>query len=171
LLVCHPAFIMMWLCSRSGTHHIYSRGCTVNYYLGQEHPDFELRTNRPPNLPTLEGMPFEPIVNLPSGKLNIIDSYATWSVTPKLTVGGEGELRDRAFVDDIRLWHTDEGGAYVRSQWTPKVAVAARREYLSDHGGLFSNKTQAPQETTASVEYKFSQGFMMSEEWRRDWSN
>jgi hypothetical protein len=144
---------------------------TVNYYLGQEHPDFELVTNGPPNLPTLQGMPFEPIVNPPSGKLNIIDSYATWSVTPKLTVAGEGDYVIERLLTTSAPSHTDGGAAYVRYQWTPKVAVAARSEYLSDHGGLFSNKTQALKETTATFEYKFSQGFMMREEWRRDWSN
>jgi cell division protein FtsB len=144
---------------------------TVNYYLGQEHPDFELVTNGPPNLPTLQGMPFEPIVNPPSGKLNIIDSYASWSVTPKLTVAGEGDYVIERLLTTSAPSHTDGGAAYVRYQWTPKVAVAARSEYLSDHGGLFSNKTQALKETTATFEYKFSQGFMMREEWRRDWSN
>jgi Putative beta-barrel porin-2, OmpL-like. bbp2 len=67
--------------------------------------------------------------------------------------------------------HTDGGAVYVHYQLTPKVALAARSEYLSDHGGLYSGKTQALKETTATFEYRFSQGFLMREEFRRDWSN
>jgi len=51
------------------------------------------------------------------------------------------------------------------------VAFGARSEYLSDDGGLFSGKTQALKEGTATFEYKFSDNFLMWEEWRRDWSN
>jgi hypothetical protein len=46
-----------------------------------------------------------------------------------------------------------------------------RGEYLADYGGLFSGKTQALKEATATFEYKFSDAFLMREEWRQDWSN
>ena len=51
------------------------------------------------------------------------------------------------------------------------LLLAGRSEYLADIGGLFSNKTQALKEATATFEYKFSEGFLMREEWRTDWSN
>jgi Putative beta-barrel porin-2, OmpL-like. bbp2 len=144
---------------------------TINSYLGQEHPDFAFVTSGPPNLPEQQGMPFEPIPNPPNGKLHIIDSYATWNATPKLTLAGEGDYVIERLLTTSPPSHTDGGALYVHYQLTPKVALAARSEYLSDHGGLYSGKTQALKETTATFEYKFSEGFLMREEFRRDWSN
>lgn len=144
---------------------------TTNYYLGQEHPDFQFVTNGPPNLPTMQGTPFEPILNPPSGKLHIIDSYATWNVTSKLTLAAEGDYVIERLLTTSAPSHTDGGAAYFRYQLRPKVALAARSEYLSDRGGLYTGKTQALKETTATFEYKLSEGFLMREEWRRDWSN
>jgi hypothetical protein len=144
---------------------------TVNYYLGQEHPDYQFVTNGPPNLPTIQGQPFEPIVNPPSGKLHIFDSYATWNVTDKLTLAGEADYVIERLRTNSPPSHDDGGAAYFRYQLTPKIALAVRGEYLSDYGGLYSGKTQALKETTATFEYKFGPGFLMREEWRRDWSN
>ncbi len=71
---------------------------TVNYYLGQEHPDVVffngLANNNPPvgvNLPTLQGVPFLPIPNPPTGRLNIFDSYVSWQVSPRLQLALEGD--------------------------------------------------------------------------------
>jgi hypothetical protein len=63
------------------------------------------------------------------------------------------------------------GAAYARYQLTPKFALAGRGEYLSDRGGLFSGATQALKESTATTEYKLSDGFLARVEWRRDFSN
>ena len=144
---------------------------TANYYLGQEHPDFQFVTNGPPNLPTIQGQPFEPIVNPPSGKLHIFDSYATWTATNKLTLAAEADYVIERLRTNSTPSHDDGGALYFRYQLTPKIALATRGEYLSDYGGLYTGKTQALKETTATVEYKFGQGFLMREEWRRDWSN
>jgi hypothetical protein len=143
----------------------------INYYRGQEHPDFVFVTNGPPNLPTLQGMPFEPIVNPPTGKLNILDTYATWNITKNWTAAGEADYEIERLYTNSAPQHADGGALYLRYQLTPKIALAARSEYLADAGGLFSGKAQALKETTATFEYKFSQGFLMREEWRRDWSN
>ena len=59
------------------------------------------------------------------------------------------------------------GAAYFRHQFTPKLAVAGRGEYLSDRGGLFSGATQRLKEITMTGEYKFAEGFMMRGEYRR----
>ena len=144
---------------------------TVNYYLGQEHPDFQFVSNGPPNLPTLQGMPFKPIPNPPNGKLHIFDSYATWSVTPQLTVAGEADYVIERLYSYSAPSHAEGAAAYFRYQLTPKVAFAARGEYMTDYGGLFSGKTQRLNEATATFEYKFFEGFLMREEWRRDWSD
>jgi len=42
---------------------------------------------------------------------------------------------------------------------------------MSDRGGLFSGTTQALKEVTLTGQYQFYLGFMMFEEWRRDFSN
>jgi hypothetical protein len=144
---------------------------TVNYYLGQEHPDFRFVQNGPSNLPTFQGTPFEPISNPANGKLHIFDTYASWNATPKLTLAAEGDYVIERLYTTSAPDHTDGGAAYFRYQLTPKIALAARGEYLSDRGGLFSGKTQAPKEVTGTFEYKLSDGFLMREEWRTDWSN
>jgi hypothetical protein len=150
---------------------VQSLSWTVNCYLGQEHPDFQFVENGPSSLPTLQGMPFEPIPNPPTGKLHIFDSYATWNVIQRLTLAWEGDYVIERLYTTSPPSHTDGGAGYARYQLTPKVAIAARSEYLSDRGGLFSGKTQALKEGTFTFEYEFSGNFIMREEWRRDWSN
>jgi hypothetical protein len=149
---------------------------TVNYYLGQEHPD---RSVVPPTspIPVQPGLSFQAIRPAPDGRTHIFDSYVTWQATPKLTLAVEGDY----FVQ--RLWrnaapgqssapsHADGGAAYVRYQATPKLALAGRAEYLSDRGGLFSGLNQALKETTLTLDYKLGDGFLTRYEWRRDFSN
>ncbi|MGA2072745.1 MAG: outer membrane beta-barrel protein [Terriglobia bacterium] len=144
---------------------------TSQYYRGQEHPDFQYVTSGPPNLPTVQGMPFEPIPNPATGRLNILDNYATWNATSKLTLALEGDYVIERLYTTSAPQHTDGGAAYAQYQFTPKFDIAARSEYLSDRGGLFTGVTQAVKEGTLTFEYKFSDNFLMFEEWRRDWSN
>ncbi len=149
---------------------------TVNYYLGQDHPD---RIVVPPNgpIPVQPGLSFAAISPAPNGRTHIFDSYVTWQVTPKLSVALEGDY----FIQ--RLWknqapgqsaapsHVDGGAAYIRYQFTPKLALASRAEYLSDRGGLFSGLNQALKENTVTFDYTMADGFLMRYEWRRDFSN
>ena len=144
---------------------------TVNYYLGQEHPDFQFVPNGSSNLPTLQGTPFAPIVDPLNGKTHILDTYATWKVTPKLTLAGEADYVIERLRTSSAPSETRGGAAYIRYQFTPKIALASRGEWLFDHGGLYSGKTQTLNETTITFEYRFSNGFLMREEWRRDWSS
>jgi hypothetical protein len=144
---------------------------TINYYLGQEHPDFVYVTGGPANLPTQQGSPFEPIVNPPKGKLHIIDSYASWNATSKLTLVGEGDYvieRDQVYSAPS---HTDGGALYAKYQLTPVYDIAGRAEYLSDRGGLYSGKTQALKEFTFDFDQTVREGFQVREEVRRDFSN
>lgn len=149
---------------------------TVNYYLGQEHPD---RVVVPPSgpIPVQPGLSFQAIRPAPDGRLHIFDSYITWQASSAWTVALEGDYVIQ------RLWrnegpgrssapsHVTGGAAYMRYQFTPKLALAARAEYLSDRGGLFSGLTQALKETTATFDYLLAKGFLMRYEWRRDFSN
>jgi hypothetical protein len=149
---------------------------TMNYYLGQEHPD---RAVVPPTspIPVQPGLSFAAIRPAPNGRTHIFDSYVTWQATPKLSVVLEGDY----FIQ--RLWkneapgqssapsHVAGGAAYVRYQFSPKIALATRAEYLSDRGGLFSGLTQALKENTVTFDYSLAGGFLMRYEWRRDFSN
>ena len=148
---------------------------TVNYYLGQEHPDTVYYPGGAPaglgNLPTLQGVPFNPIPSAPTGKLHIFDSYVTWQASPMLAFAMEGDWVIERDFNHSAPAHTDGGALYGRYQLTPKVALAGRAEYLSDRGGLFSGATQALKETTFTVEYKFAEAFLVRWEWRRDFSN
>ena len=149
---------------------------TLNYYLGQEHPDRAPAMTCGP-VPVQPGLCFTAIRPAPNGLTHIFDSYATWQATPKLTFAIEGDY----FIQ--RLWrsaapgessapsHVDGGAAYIQYQLTPKMALATRAEYMSDRGGLFSGITQALKENTVTFDYKLADGFLMRYEWRRDFSN
>ena len=148
---------------------------TVNYYLGQEHPDAAPATNC--SIPVQPGLCFTPITPAPNGKLNIIDSYATWNATPRLTFAGEGdyviqrEWANAAPGESSAPSHVDGGAAYAQFQFSPRHALAARTEYLSDRGGLFSNVTQALKEGTVTYRYNIADNFAAFLEYRRDWTN
>ena len=149
---------------------------TMNYYLGQEHPD-RLPVNSTGAIPVQPGLNFVAIRPAPDGRTHIFDTYVTWEASSKLTFALEGDY----FIQ--RLWqnagpgrssapaHVDGGAAYVKYQVTPRVAVATRAEYMSDRGGLFSGLTQALKENTFTLDYKLADSFLMRYEFRRDYSN
>jgi hypothetical protein len=149
---------------------------TVNYYLGQEHPDRAPTTSCGP-VPVQPGLCFAAIRPAPNGRTHIFDSYVTWNATSKMKLALEGDY----FVQ--RLWqnsapgqssapsHTDGGAAYIQYQVTPKIALATRAEYMSDREALFSGISQALKENTVTLDYKVSDGLLMRYEWRRDFSN
>ncbi|HEY6252738.1 MAG TPA: outer membrane beta-barrel protein [Candidatus Angelobacter sp.] len=146
---------------------------TMNYYIGQEHPDVTFFPNggAPPNSPTEQGLPFQPIPNAADGKLHILDTYLTWQTTPRLTLAAEGDYVIQRLFENSPPAHTTGGAIYARYQATPKVGIAARSEYLSDRGGLFTGVTQAIKEITFTYDYKVADRFLVRTEWRRDFSN
>ena len=148
---------------------------TVNYYLGQEHPDLNIYPNAAPgslpNLPTLQGIPFSPIVNPPTGRLHILDSYATIQASPKLLFAAEGDYVIQRLYSNSSPGYTYGGAGYLRYQLTPRLAFGARTEYMADHSGLFSGVPQILREGTITTEYKFGEGFLTRLEYRRDFSN
>lgn len=144
----------------------------VNYYVGQEQRDLLPELNPGlPSLPIQPGLSTNVIRPVPNGRLHIFDSYATWNVTNRLIVAVEGDYVVNRVQDVSAPSHIAGGVAYARYQLTPKFAVAARGEYLSDRGGLFSGLTQALKETTLTSEFKLSDEFLLRSEWRRDFSN
>jgi hypothetical protein len=148
----------------------------MNYYLGQEHPD---RVVAPPTdpIPVQPGLSFVAIRPAPDGLLHIFDSYVTWQSTAKLSFALEGDYviqrlwRNGAPGQSSAPSHVDGTAGYARYEFSKHFAAAARAEYLSDRGGLFSGLNQAIKETTATFDYKLSEGFLMRYEWRRDFSN
>jgi hypothetical protein len=153
---------------------------TMNYYVGQEHPDRQVvaQVVAPTSpIPVQPGLSFQAIRPAPNGKTHIFDSYLTWQPTSKLAFALEGDY----FIQ--RLWkneapgqssapsHVDGGVAYLRYQFTPKFAVGARAEYMADHAGLFSGLAQALKENTITFDYSVADGFLVRSEWRRDYSN
>jgi hypothetical protein len=149
---------------------------TMNYYLGQEHPD-RISVPATSPIPVQPGLSFAPINPAPNGRLDIFDSYVSWQTTPKLTLAIEGDYvierlwRNSAPGESSAPSHDDGGAAYLKYQLSPKFALAGRAEYMSDRGGLFSGLTQALKETTATFDYNVADGFLMRYEWRRDFSN
>ena len=148
---------------------------TSNYYLGQEHPDNAPATNC--TVPVQPGLCVTPISPAPNGKLHIFDNYATLQVTPKLALTGEGdyvierEWATAAPGESSAPSHVSGGVAYAQYQLNSRSSLAARGEYLSDRGGLFSNATQALKEGTGTYKYTVANGLDAFVELRRDWSN
>ena len=149
---------------------------TVNYYFGQDHPDRVAASNCGP-IPVQPGLCFVAIRPAPDGRTHIFDSYATWQTSPKLT------LQIEADYEIERLWRNAApgesstpsvvtgGAAYAHYQFNSKFALAARAEYLSDGGGLFSGINQDLKEATVTFDYNLGGGFLTRYEWRRDFSN
>jgi hypothetical protein len=145
---------------------------TLNYYNGQEHPDviYE-QTPSAPNLPSQQGTYILPIINAPSGKLDIFDSYVTWQATQKLQFAAEADYVQERLYSYSSPARVEAGALYVGYQFYPTLAFAARAEYLADIGGLFSGTTQYLKEGTLTLDYRPSDHFLMRGEYRRDQSN
>jgi hypothetical protein len=144
----------------------------INYYEGHEGRSVEQVVNPGlSTLPTQPGLSTNVIRHAPRGRLNIIDSYATWNATDKLTLALEGDYVIMRASKTAPPSRVTGGAAYARYQLNPQFALAARAEYLSDRGGIFSTLTQALKETTFTADYKVAEGFLLRGEWRRDFSN
>ena len=144
----------------------------ARYYLGQEHPDVvPVETPGPPSLPTQPGLSVTPIVPYYTGKLHIVDTYATWQATPLTSFTIEGDYvvnRNQAPTPDARVYG---GAAYARRQLTMHTAIAARAEYLRDEGGFFTGITQSIKEATVTYDFHPGpEGFLIRAEWRGDYS-
>jgi Putative beta-barrel porin-2, OmpL-like. bbp2 len=144
----------------------------VIYHIGREQRDLVPDLNPVlSTLPTQPGLSTTPVVPAPDGRFHLLDSYASWSATPKLTLVGEGDYVINRRFEQSAPAHVIGGAAYAHYQLTPKVALTGRAEYMSDRGGLFSGVTQALKETTLTYEYKIADGLISRLEWRRDFSN
>lgn len=144
---------------------------TLNYFTGNENPDVvPLYNPGPPLLATQPGLSGISIQPAPQGRLHILDTYASWNATGKLTLAGETDYVIRRFAEHGAPSRVTGGAAYAHYQFG-KFGLAGRAEYLSDHGGLFSGVTQVLKETTVTADYLVGSGFLVRGEWRRDFSN
>jgi hypothetical protein len=145
---------------------------SVNYYLGQEHPDVVfLPGSTIAGLPEQQGVPFAPVAHPGNGKLHILDSYASWQASPKLTLAAEADYVVSRVNSNSAPMRVEGGAGYARYQLTPRFAIAGRGEYLSDHGGFYTGVSQSLREATITFEQKLAPNLTMREEWRRDFSN
>jgi hypothetical protein len=144
----------------------------TNYYVGKEQRDRNPVLNPGFSaLPTQPGLSTDVIRPVPDGRFHVLDAYATFNITDKLTLALEGDYVINRVQSDSAPSRVTGGVAYARYQFTPRFALAGRAEYLSDRGGLFSGVTQALKETTVTAEYKLYEGMLMRTEWRRDFTN
>lgn len=144
----------------------------VNYYFGQEARDNPTTLN--PGLPTTPTQPGLPTANLspaPNGRNHIIDTYATWQATPKLTLIGEADYVLSRNVPEQQPARVVIGSVTAKYALGRSWSLGARTEYFDDRGGQFSGKTQALKEGTLVLDHTFAPGFLAKAEYRRDWSN
>jgi hypothetical protein len=147
---------------------------TLNYYQGQEHPDVIYLQSQPPGSPSLpnsQGTYILPIANPPDGKLQIADTYITWQASKALMLAAEADYVQERLYSYSSPQRVDGWAVYGGYQISPKIAFAARAEYLADIGGLFSGTTQYLKEGTLTLDYRPADGFLMRGEYRRDQSN
>lgn len=144
----------------------------VNYFTGIQSRDTQPALNPGlPSLPTQPGLSTAVIRPRLKGRLHILDTYASWKPNDKVTLAGEADYAINREQRTSQPSRVSGGAAYARYQFVPKFALAARAEYLSDRGGLFSGVTQALKETTLTADYNVANGFLIRGEWRRDFSN
>ena len=124
---------------------------TTSYYFGQEQPD----GGEP------EG---------PDGFFRVFDTYVAYTPTSALSLGLDVNYVTNEVNKADDALSLQGLGAYGRYQLTTPAALAVRYERLDDEG-LFGGIDQLLQEITATLEYKFADGFLVRGEYRRDWSN
>jgi len=122
-----------------------------SYYFGQEQPD--------------GGEP-----DGPDGFFRVLDTNITVTPTSALSLAVDANYTTNEINSGDPSVSLLGVGAYARYQVSGPSALSLRYERLDDEG-LFGGIEQVLQELTATVEYKFADGFLVRGEFRRDWSN
>lgn len=145
---------------------------TLQYYVGQEQRDLVPTLN-----PGLSPIPSQPglsaiaVVPAPRGRFHVIDTYAFWNATDKLTLGGEFDYVISRVESNSTPQRIMGGAAYFRYQFTPQVYFGQRYVRLNDYAGLFSGVAQNLNDLTSTVGFRPADGFETRIEYRRDFSN
>jgi hypothetical protein len=146
---------------------------SASYYRGQEHPDTVYFPNggAPANSPTQQGTPFQPIADPPTGLLEIIDTYATWTAASALTFAAEADYVHAETAGAATAQRLFGGALYARYAITPALAVAARGELMWDRDALYSGTSQRLDEGTLAARYAITSNTIAMLELRRDASD
>jgi hypothetical protein len=145
---------------------------TVNYYNGQEQRDLVPALNLGlPSVPSQPGLSTSQIPPIPGGRFHIMDSYAYWNATEKLTLGVEFDYVLNRVESNGPPQHVIGGAAYSRYQLTPRVYFGQRYERLDDNAGLFSRVSQDLNEITSTLGFRPVDGLETRFEYRRDFSS
>jgi hypothetical protein len=145
---------------------------TINYYNGQEQRDLNPLLNPGlPSIPTQPGLSTSLVRPIPRGRFHIIDTYAFWNATTKLTLGGELDYVVNRVESNSPPQRVTGGAAYLRYQLTPRTYFGQRYTRLNDRAGLFSGATQNLNDLTSTFGFRPADGFETRLEYRRDFSN
>ncbi len=145
---------------------------TLNYYLGQEHPDVQtVQAPGEPSLPTQPGLSIVPVQPYYTGKLQIFDTYASWQPNEHTTLAVEGDYVSSQNPDPAAASHAAGFAVYARRQLTPRTSIGIRGELFDDHSGMFSSAAQTLNEITITHDYRVADGFLVRSEYRRDMSS
>ncbi len=145
---------------------------TINYYNGQEQRDLNPIFNPAlPSIPSQPGLSTSPIRPIPRGRFHVIDTYAFWNVTDRLTLGGELDYIINRVESNSAPQRITGGAAYFRYQLTPKTYFGQRYTRLNDNAGLFSGVAQNLNDLTSTFGFRPADGFETRIEYRRDFSN
>jgi hypothetical protein len=107
----------------------------------------------------------------PRGRFHVVDTYAFWSPTAKLTLGGEFDVVVNRVEANGPPQRVTGGAAYLRYQLTPRTYFGQRYTRLNDPAGLFSGAAQNLNDTTSTFGFRPAEGFETRLEYRRDFSN
>ena len=146
---------------------------TLDYYQGMEHADVIYEPGKPPvqaTLPYEDGSYVVPIADAPNGKLQIASTYLTWQVARSLLIGAQASYVQERLYGNSAAQHVEGGALYTQYRFSPSLAFAAREEYLSDMGGLYTGTTQRLTEETLTLDYNLAENFLVRGEFRRDQS-
>lgn len=146
---------------------------TLQYYAGQEQRDLVPDLNPGiPMIPTQPGLSNTPVPPpIPNGRLHIIDTYATWNVTNRLTLGGQIDYIINRVQSNSPPQRVTGGAAYLRYQMTPKTYFGQRYVRFNDLNGLFSGVAQSLNDVTSTLGVRVGEGFETRFEYRCDFSN
>ena len=136
---------------------------TINYYNGQEQRDLA------PDV--YAGLVLLPVRPIPRARFHVVDTYAFWNATDKLTLGAEFDYVIQSAASNSPRQRVTGGAAYLRYQLSPKTYFGQRYTRLHDHGGLYSGTQQKLNELTSTFGFRPADGFETRLEYRRDFSN